>query len=215
LTAVAVLMGFLVVVQFRAQQADGGLSGLTSQELTLLVANLSNRNGQLRSEVAALEGDLRALDAARARGQSSLDQIRRDLERVRAWAGLDPVVGAGVRLRASGSIEAPAVEQILNELRNAGAEAIAVGGIRVVWGTVVSEVDGRLTVESVPLSGSVEILAIGNPEILTGSLTRVGGVISLLGATSPEVDISVEPLDRIQIPATTRDLTPAHGSPRL
>ena len=215
LALVAVLLGLLVVMQFRSQEEDVGLRGLTPQELTLLIANLSTRNEQLRLEIDSLEGELRALTGARERGQSSVAQIRRDLDRLRAWVGLDPVVGPGVRLRVAGAIDGPGVEEILNELRNAGAEAIAVGGIRVTWGTVVSGDPGDLAVEGTTLAMPLEILAIGSPEILAGSLTRVGGVISLLAAVAPETEISVEPLPRILVPATNRSLAPAHGAPRL
>jgi hypothetical protein len=42
------ILGFLVVVQAKSQAADQGLNGLSVQELTELVANLTTRNNQLR-----------------------------------------------------------------------------------------------------------------------------------------------------------------------
>ena len=215
ITAVAAILGLLVVVQFRTQQADPGLSALTAQELTVLVANLNTRNEQLRREVQTLDRELAALAADQARGQSSVEQIQRDLGRVRAWAGLEALTGRGIRIEVRGPIDGAGVEEVLNELRNAGAEAIAVGGVRVASGTVVAGARGAVSVENTALDDPFEILAIGNPETLTGSLTRIGGVISLLAATHPDALITVTPAELVRIPGTSRDLAPSHGAPRL
>jgi uncharacterized protein YlxW (UPF0749 family) len=215
ITVVAGILGFLLVIQLKIQQADPGLSALTAQELTVLVANLNTRNEQLRGEVTILDRDLAALTADQARGQSSVEQIRRDLGRIRAWAGLEALTGRGIRIEVSGPIDGGAVEELLNELRNAGAEAFAVGGVRVTSGTVVAGSAGSLSVENTAIGRTFEMLAIGSPETLTGSLTRIGGVISLLAATHPGVELTVVPAETVRIPATTRNLAPSHGAPRL
>ena len=93
IAVVAAILGLLVVVQLRTQSAGTGLDALSAQELTVLVANLNTRNDQLRAEIATTERELADLTAARARGESSVGQLRRDLSRVRAWTGLDAVTG--------------------------------------------------------------------------------------------------------------------------
>ena len=215
ITTVAAILGLLIVVQLRTQQADPGLSALTAQELTVLVANLNTRNEQLRREVQTLDRELAGLAADQARGESSVEQIRRDLGRVRAWAGLEALAGRGIRIEVRGPIDGAGVEEVLNELRNAGAEAIAVGGVRVASGTVVAGARGAVSVENTTLDDPFEILAIGSPETLTGSLTRIGGVISLLAATHPDAMITVTPAESVRIAGTSRDLAPSHGAPRL
>jgi uncharacterized protein YlxW (UPF0749 family) len=215
MTVVAGLLGVLIVAQLRSQAANPGLSALTAQELTLVIANVNTRNEQLRSEVGSLERQAAALAAAHTRGDSALDQLRADLTVLEAWAGLIAVSGPGVSIRVSGEIGGEGIEDLLNELRNAGAEAISVGGVRAVPGTVVFGDPGGLSVENTPLLDGFEIGAIGSPQILTGTLTRAGGVIAQLGATYPEAMISVTPLDVVAIPATERDLVPGHGRPSL
>ena len=145
----------------------------------------------------------------------SVDEISADLERVRAYAGLDPVAGPGVTISISGPIDGPGVEELINELRNAGAEAIAIGGIRVVTGVVVTGAPGAAAIDGVRLEDGFEVAAIGAPDKLTGSLTRSGGVIAQLAATQPDVVVTVTPVDRLELAATTRTLVPAHGHPRL
>ncbi len=214
IAAVALLLGLLIVIQLRAQQAGTGLATQSSQDLTLLVANLSTRNDQLRGEAADLQRQLDAITAATARGETSVGQLRGDLERIRTWAGLEPATGPGVRVAVYGGVPASAISDLLNELRNAGAEAISIGGVRVVAGTVVGGPDGSLSVENTALGPRVEVLAIGNPAALTGALTRAGGLVAQLQATYEEVAVEVTPLDAVTVPATERTLVPVAGKPR-
>jgi uncharacterized protein YlxW (UPF0749 family) len=215
IAVVAAILGVLVVIQLRSQAGPTGLAQLSSQDLTVLVANLNARNDQLRRETSLLEGELETLQVNRSRGDVSIDEITADLRRVRAYAGLDPVGGPGVTISIRGRIDGPGVEELINELRNAGAEAIAAGPVRVVTGVVVVGAPGEAQVDGVALGVAFELAAIGAPDKLTGSLTRSGGVIAQLAATLPDVEVTVTPVDRLELPATTRSLVPAHGRPRL
>jgi len=215
LTAVLVLLGFLVVIQLRSQSADQGLNGLSVQELGELVANLTTRNDQLREEIATLQRQRDGVAAAVERGDTSAAQVTSDLNRVLAWSGALGVTGSGVRVTVDGNLPGDAVESLLNELRNAGAEAISIGAIRVVPGVVVTGPPGNLLVTGIPLASPLELRAVGQPDALAGSLTRVGGPIAQLGARYPDVTVSVSGADRLEIPATDRDLDPVLGKPRL
>jgi uncharacterized protein YlxW (UPF0749 family) len=214
IAAVAAVLGLLVVIQLRSQ-TPAALAQLSSQDLTVLVANLNDRNDELRGEAATLERELATLTANEARGDVSVDEIRADLLRVRAYAGLEPVGGPGVTISINGPVDGEAVEELINELRNAGAEAIGVGGVRVVTGVVVTGEAGQAMVAGRNLGTNFELDAIGAPDKLTGSLTRSGGVIAQLGATNPDVVVTVTPVDRLELPATTLSLVPTHGHPRL
>lgn len=215
IAVVAFVLGLLVVVQLRAQAGSTGLASLSAQDLTVLVANLNERNDQLAREVASLDRELATLNSNQSRGDASIDEIRSDLAKVRAYAGLDPVEGPGVTISVSGPIDGAGVEDIVNELRTAGCEAIAAGDTRLVPGVVIVGDAGAATVDGVALGDPFEIQAIGASEQLVGSLTRSGGVIAQLAATEPDVSIVVTPMDRLGLPATDRDLQPSHGQPRL
>ena len=214
-TGVLVLLGFLVVVQLRSQGGGDRLNGLSVPELGELVANLTTRNDQLRDEIRALEAQRAAVEAAANRGDTSAGQIRADLERVLGWSGALGVVGPGVRVTVEGEMPGDAIEQLLNELRNAGAEALAVADTRVVPGVVVTGPAGDLVISGVALDDPVVILAVGQSQTLSGTLTRAGGPIAQLAAKYPEAVITVYSADRVELPATERDLEPELGSPRL
>jgi uncharacterized protein YlxW (UPF0749 family) len=215
IAAVTFVLGLLVIVQLQTQASSAAFAGLSSQDLTVLVANLNDRNDQLRREVATLEQNLAVLTQNAERGDASIDELRTDLGRIRLYAGLEAATGAGVVLTIHGPIDGPGVEDLANELRNAGAEAIAVESVRVVPGVVVTGNAGSARVGEEALQDPFVLLAIGSPDKLTGSRTRSGGIIAQLSATQPDVVVEVTPVDRVDVPASDRDLIPASGRPLL
>jgi uncharacterized protein YlxW (UPF0749 family) len=212
---VAGLLGVLAIAQLRGQAGVPGLSNLSSTELTQLIANLTTGNDQLRDEIADLGRQATSLDAANDRGETTVDELNDDLAQIRAWSGQTGVTGQGIAITVEGPIGGDGIEDLLNELRNAGAEAIAVDGVRVVMGTVVAGPPGALSIENSPIGAAFEIRAIGSPQILTGTLTRTGGVIAQIGTAYPDARLTVTPVDRVTLPATQRNLVPSHAQPRL
>jgi uncharacterized protein YlxW (UPF0749 family) len=84
-----------------------------------------------------------------------------------------------------------------------------------VPGIVVTGPAGGLTANGVALGTPLELLAVGQSEVLLGSLTRVGGPISQLAAQYPDVKITVASADSLVLPAATRSLRPSLGRPRI
>jgi uncharacterized protein YlxW (UPF0749 family) len=212
---VAGILGILAVGQLRGQSGAPALEALSAAELTQLIANLTTGNDQLRAEVTELQDQRAHLAEAHDRGGTTVDELAADLARIRAWAGLTPVTGQGVAIVVHGPIGGDGVEDLINELRNAGAEAISVDGVRIVIGVVVAGAPESLSVENHAIGDSFEIRAIGSPQILTGTLTRTGGVIAQIGTAYPTAQLTVTPLDQVTLPATDRTLVPEHGQPKL
>lgn len=215
MTVLALALGFLVVVQLRSQASAGGLENLSATDLTTLIANLNTQNQQLASEKATLQGRLADLGAAGTQHNRLVASIQDELSRVRRWAGLEPVTGRGVQITVNGPIGATALNDLLDELRAAGAEALGIEDIRVTQSDVAADLPDGLGVEDITLGTRVTILAVGNPPVLTASLTRPGGIIGQIQASQPDISIAVEPLDSITLPATRHPLGPGVGQPRL
>jgi uncharacterized protein YlxW (UPF0749 family) len=215
IAVVAGLLGILAVGQFRGQAGAPALAGLSATDLTQLIANLTAGNDQLRAEITDLRDQAAHLTDARNRGDTTVDELTGDLARIRAWAGLTAVSGQGIAITVRGHLGGDGVEDLINELRNAGAEAISVDGVRIVTGVVVAGAPGALSVENHAIGDAFEIRAIGSPQILTGTLTRTGGVIAQIATTYPDAQLTVTPVDTITLPATDRTLVPPHGQPRL
>lgn len=213
--AVATLLGLLTIGQLRGQAGVPGLSALSATELTQLIANLTTGNDQLRAQVGELQRQEAHLVDTKQRGETTVGELSSDLERILAWSGSTAVAGQGILITVDGPIGGDGVEDILNELRNAGAEAIAVDGVRVVAGVVVAGTPGELSIENEAIGNAFEIRAIGSPQILTGTLTRTGGVIAQVGTTYPLARLTVTPIETMTLPASDRTSPPAYAQPRL
>jgi uncharacterized protein YlxW (UPF0749 family) len=200
------LVGVLLVGQLRSQARPTELGTLSTQELSEVIDRLSTRNRDLRTQIADLGDQLRDYQTAAGEGQS-VDLTREQLATVRAFAGLLPVAGEGVVVTLTGSLDAKAVNDIINELRNAGAGAIAIDDIRVtarsvaVMGSRAIEVDGQ------ELGVSVTVRAIGDPDDLYVAMTRSGGLLSQLQQVI-NVRYSVQEVDEMRLEATRVDLEP-------
>lgn len=207
LTAVALLIGLLLVGQLRSQARPTEISSLSAQDLSTLIETLSDRNRELRAGLADAREQLREYNAAETQGQSALDVSREDLRRIIAFGGEGSVEGQGIVMNVNGDLDAIAVNDLLNELRNAGAEAIAVDQVRVTARSVCTQGDGTLQVDGTAIGRSFTIRAVGDPDGLLAALQRPGGIISQLKLfVSATIDV-LQARDVI-IPATHLDLAP-------
>jgi uncharacterized protein YlxW (UPF0749 family) len=212
---VAVILGFLVVVQLRAQSGGSSLDSKSIADLTAIITQLNAGNDQLRDQKTTEQETLAKAQADQQRGQSASSDAQSDLNSLGGWAGIDPIFGPGITLTMSGAVPGDSVEDAINELWSAGADGIAVNGVRIVPGVVVWGDPGSLQVDGKPVGSKVVITAIGDPDTLTGALRRPGGFLSQLGASYPNADPVVTPEDYLTLPATGRDLIPRNAQPRL
>ena len=189
---VCVLIGFMVAVQFRtAQDAKGSLSQQRIEEI-------SDRLLQTEHERDELSEELHKMQTAAA---STDNQQDKDLLRYRA--ALVPLEGEGVILRMDDSTKpAKAGEnpnlyvihdddllRVVNELRAAGAEAIAINGQRLTGTSEIRCAGPTLSVNNVRSSAPFEIRAIGDKKSLENALRMRGGVAETLGVWGIQLDI--------------------------
>ncbi len=90
---------------------------------------------------------------------------------------------------------------IVNELKNAGAEAISVNGQRIVRTTAIVCIGNVIMINDEKVGAPFTIRAIGLPEMLAPALTRSGGYLDYLKSWGLETDI--KRLDKVQIPKYT------------
>jgi uncharacterized protein YlxW (UPF0749 family) len=212
LFAVALLVGVLLVGQLRSQARPTEISSLSAQELSQLVDQLSERNRQLRAALADLQQTLREYNAAGTQGQSALDVSREDLRRITAFGGLAPVEGQGIVLQVTGDLDAIALNDLLNELRNAGAEALAVDEIRITNRSVAIQGPVSLLIDGQQVGRTFTLSAIGSPEGLLSTMERPGGIIAQL---QQFIDASIVATQStvITLPATDISLVPQVAKP--
>jgi uncharacterized protein YlxW (UPF0749 family) len=212
LFAVALLIGVLLVGQLRSQARPTEISSLPAQDLSELVDTLSERNRQLRTALSDLRETLREYNLAGTQGQSALDVSREDLRRITAFGGLAPVEGQGIVMQVEGDLDAIALNDLLNELRNAGAEALAVDEIRVTHRSVAVQGPVSLVIDGHEVDRSFTLRAIGSPEGLLSTMERPGGIIAQLQQFI-DASIIATQSTRITLPATDLSLVPQVAKP--
>jgi uncharacterized protein YlxW (UPF0749 family) len=207
LFAVALLIGVLLVGQLRSQARPTEISQLPAQELSQLIDTLGERNRELRTGLADLRATLDEYRIAGSQGQSALDVTREDLRRITAFGGLAPVEGQGLVLEVDGSLDAIALNDLVNELRNAGAEAIAVDDVRITHRSVAVQGPRSLVIDGVEIGQGFTIAAIGSPDGLLTAMERPGGIIAQLQQFIQATIVARE-ADAIRLPASHMDLAP-------
>lgn len=178
-TIVALFLGLLAVTQVRTQDVySRSLELETPASLTTLIANVAERNNALREEIFDLRLRTESAREDAASGKGSLTEAQRQLSQLQVFAGRTAVKGQGITVRVDGAFDDKALSDLVNELRNAGAEAIAINSVRVgprSWFGVTP--DRALTVDAQPIRGPWTVSAVGAPEVMYVAMTRTGGII--------------------------------------
>lgn len=207
LFAVAAVIGILLVGQLRSQARPLELSTLSAQELSALIETLSARNVELRDGLADLREQIRDYERAQVQGQSDLVITEEVLRGISAFGGLVPAQGQGIRMQAEGSFDPVAINDLIQELRNAGAEAIAVDDVRITARSVAVLGTSTIEIDGVPIGPAFEVVAIGSPDGLQSAIERPGGILQLF-EQSIDARFTLSQATHVIVPGTERDLTP-------
>ena len=194
------LLGYGYMIQIN--NADATYETLSEDELTRLISETGTQVQNLEQRKSELTNQLGSLKAAANKTHEAERIAKQNEETNGILAGRLPATGKGVSISISqGSktkIDAATMYKLIEELRNAGAEVMAINSVRVVTKTYVSDTDDGLECDGVALSAPYRILAIGDPQNLQNAVNIAGGVGSSLkvkyGAT-----VSVTSSDSITI----------------
>ncbi len=189
------IVGLAITTTVRSRVADP-LAGLNEDQLVSILADLGQREEELLAERTQLEAALQDMaDAAdaqeAARAASEQTNIRAEVA-----AGALPVEGPGVTMWVSGATDSVPVSVFvttLAELRNAGAEAIAINDVRLngrAWFALGE--DGRLVASGTPVDPPYTWRAIGDGATLSAALDIRGGAASQFRAYGASVETRVE-----------------------
>jgi uncharacterized protein YlxW (UPF0749 family) len=195
------LLGFAAVVQVRAHQ-DAGLGGLRQSELIGILDNVSAQSDRLREEAGELERTYADLTTGRDRGRAAVREAQQRADTLGVLAGTLPAEGPGIELvipDPAGVVESGDLLDAVQELRDAGAEAIQVGSVRVVADTffVDGEVPGTVQVDGQPLRPPYRMRVIGDPPTLAAALDIPGGILESLAAKDSVAEVTQEETVRI------------------
>ncbi len=196
LTAFCLALGLLLVVQIRSQ--NDLRQTLRSEDWDYAVVDLIDNNARLRDEIEGLEAQLAQL---RQEGSSTsvLQSLVDEANDLRMANGLVEVSGPGVEVEVSGPVTVLDLHDLINELRNAGAEALALNGRRLVAWSAISMDGVHVTVDSQPVQPPYRLEAIGSPSSLQTALLRPGGLVEMLETLDQRITINVQTRDKVTL----------------
>jgi uncharacterized protein YlxW (UPF0749 family) len=200
---VGLFLGVLVVSQFRSREAfTRTLQQETPETLTTLIADLSDRNRQLRDEIFELRDRLDQARSSIAGGRGALEESERELARLEVFSASSGVRGPGIAVHIDGPFDDRALSDLVNELRNAGAEAIAVNDARVgprTWFGPASE--RAITIDGTRVVGPWTVRAVGDTDVLFVGLTRTGGIVGQFELIYDSTSFNVTRETALRLPA--------------
>ena len=200
LAIISVLLGILVMAQFQAHSSVSKTRvSASSADQSAILSNLVEANASLRAEIETLENQLRRYRSAEHSGL--LETLVEELNRLKTANGLVEVSGPGLEVRVSGHLSVLNAQDLVNELRNAGAEAIALNGERLVlWSAVAVDAEGWLTVDGTRIASPYTFQAIGDRQTLETALIRSGGLLAVLEHSYEGLEIQVRRQDKLVLP---------------
>ena len=199
------VLGIAIVTQVRQTESGDALDTARPADLLVLLDSLQQREAALNTEVAELQRNLSAMQAAGNSDQAAIENARARLAALSILIGTVAATGPGVTIVIEDPGPGVAPETLLdviNELRAAGAEAMEIRSgqraVRVGVDTWVVGSPGSLVIDSVTFSPPYSVLAIGDPPTLAAatnipggavdSVERVGG--TMVVTQSDDVDIT-------------------------
>jgi len=108
-------------------------------------------------------------------------------------------------------VTGPIVLDIIQELRDAGAESIDVGGVRVVASSFVGDRGGQILVDGVPVPRPLVIKVIGDSKTLSSAMTIPGGIVESVRQKGAEAVVTESSL--IEITSLHRPSEMTHAKP--
>ncbi|OPX83077.1 MAG: hypothetical protein A4E52_01932 [Pelotomaculum sp. PtaB.Bin013] len=205
---IGLVLGLMLAFQFRFTKEIQRIESVQRvQELSTEVSQMKNDHEALQTQVNTLRAEL---DSATPQSPDLKDE----LEKAKAEAGVSDLSGPGVEvtLNDSNIILRPGQNpnlyvlhdedllKVLNEINAAGAEAVSINGQRLLATTEVRCTGPTIVLnKSKRLAPPYVITAIGNPDTLENSLKMKGGVAEDLQVWG--IQVSVKKLAQVTVPA--------------
>ncbi|WP_235947564.1 DUF881 domain-containing protein [Candidatus Frankia alpina] len=189
-------LGFAGVVAARSADPSFSLATASPDELAASLGAigaqdhaLATQEGRLRREAdrAVTPGAPGTPGASSAAGGASgLAAERAQADELAILAGTVPVAGSGLELTIRDlhrAVDASVLVDALQELRDAGAEAIEIAGVRAVVSTYVADEPGHgLIVDGTSVAPPYVLRVVGDAHTLDQALRIPGGVLDTVAA---------------------------------
>jgi uncharacterized protein YlxW (UPF0749 family) len=228
LALMAGMLGLGLLLSVAILQAQGS-AGVVSAERAGLVERIraqEETTTRLKESLAELQATIAELEDSRLRSSAAGQRVREELQLLQSAAGTVAVAGPGVSVVLDNAERPDAaarpdmarvldidLQQVVNGLWAAGAEAISINGQRVSARSAIRTANDVILVNDSPLSPPYHVQAIGDSRTLPNTFAEGPGGEFLRSASSQwGIRYSVRAEESLRIPATSVSLHYAANS---
>jgi len=197
------VVGAAGAMQIRSNATDDTYASARREDLIQLLDGLSSESRRLEGEITQLEQTRSNLQSGADTQRVARQEAEKHLSELSILAGTAPAEGPGIRMRIAdpkAAVDAGVLLDAVEEMRDAGAEAIEVNNtIRVVASTWFGH-DGRgLVIDGKPVTRPITMEVIGEPHSLEEAARFRGGIVSEI--TGPRIggQVQIEQQNRVVI----------------
>ena len=209
------LLSFGITVQVRLTNNSDSTASREkiASDLKDQIFSLSGNNEKLVKKLEAVEKELEGVRLSASKNDGDNIEKSNLIKKYNAIEGKSDEKGPGIIIRyypnqykANGEFVTNAditkdLLDIVNELKNAGAEAIAVNDVRHTNLSSIEKEKNNIVIDEQKITRPFVIKSIGNPEIMNSSLVRPGGTIELIKMDRAKIELSIS--KEVSIPRTT------------
>ena len=209
----AIALGVAIATQVQLTN-ERGLSELSQTDLIRLLDDITSRSSRLDQQIHELETTRDRLLSGTGSAGEALEQAQRRADTLGILAGTIGAQGPGITVSITDpdrGVSGPVVLDLIQELRDAGAESIEVGGVRVVASSYVGDARGTLSVDGQPIRRPILVKAIGDPNTLASAMTIPGGIVETIRLKG--ANASVNQAKSITITSIHTPVEPVHAKP--
>ncbi len=194
------ILTFAITVQLRVSSLSESESSQTkiTDKLKDEIFRLNDENVKLAEKFQNTTSELDDARNQAAQNDSSSKDTSELIKKYTIVSGKTDVTGQGIIIKYKPSDnEAKAdmvkdLRDIVNEIKNAGAEAIEINNQRIVGTTAIEMVKNKIEINDTEVSGNFIIKAIGDSNLMYSGLIRPGGTIENIRESGVNIEINSE-----------------------
>lgn len=209
----ACLLGFAIATQVRQTQAQG-LEDLRQDELVRILDDVTQNGNRLDDEIAELESTRDELARSEGNSPEAIEAAQERADTLGILAGSERATGSGITLTITDDgdgVDAATLLDTVQELRDAGAEAMQVGDARIVASTWFRDTGDGIEVDGQTLEPPYRFIVIGDPQTMSSAMEIPGGVSESVRTKGGEVEI--REYSSINVEALHSDSPPRYARP--
>jgi len=170
--AIFMVVGMMAVSQYSLYRKLGFMKSVSDPSGSAMrISQLYNSNEDLQKQILDEQTKLDELKSASTNSKDLEKLLQDDKNKYSIISGKTAVTGPGVLVTINHDLVASQIVDFVNAIKNIGAEAISLNGVRLIAQTPIKQFEGQ---------NPYTMMIIGNSDTLYDSIVRPGGAFDLI-----------------------------------